>query len=361
AGVAMALVPGGRHVEPVHRVAIQVFAAWPVSTFLVGAWPGHPRDATAHITATWLAAAVVGAGTLLVGRNRQPTTALLLLASGTMGVIAADLVSGGRLQSSTLLGTSPAVGARFYGLGNASFGVLAGAAIVASVLTGRTGWARVAGVEMSTIILVLTLVVIGAPSIGADAGGALAFTPAAVLVFLHLSGKRPSALAIAGAIVAGAAAVAVSAGLDLFTGGTSRTHIGRFVGLVPSDPDLASAIAHHRWSGLASRLGGPWLALVGVLALAVGVRWIVQIRRSAARVEVVGPALIGLAAASTLGVLVNDSGISVGALVLCWAGPLIAPPGRLRGPGRTEHPRDAPARPAPLPSGTAQPAESSWM
>jgi hypothetical protein len=96
---------------------------------------------------------------------------MLLFISGiTITAIILDIVTGGGMIKSSVLGYDPIIGARYYGIGNEYMGVAAGSAIVACCSLLEQGRA---GLKLIAALLCVVVIVIGYPGLGANMGGAI--------------------------------------------------------------------------------------------------------------------------------------------------------------------------------------------
>ena len=88
--------------------------------------------------------------------------------------LAADIVTGGTLQTASLMGYSPIVAGRLYGFGNVAFALFLTASLLASVVVAevlrRRGRVGLAGATVAAIGVV-TLLLDGLPRFGSDFGG----------------------------------------------------------------------------------------------------------------------------------------------------------------------------------------------
>ena len=110
-----------------------------------------------------------------------------------MVVLAADVMTGSRLQLSSLMGLQPVVGGRFYGMGNVTFALFATATIMLCIAVAdhfvRAGRRPVAVGAVSAIGLA-AVVVDASPAWGSDFGGPPAFLPALAFFVLAVAGVR---------------------------------------------------------------------------------------------------------------------------------------------------------------------------
>lgn len=107
------------------------------------------------------------------------TTAMIWLGVGTTAIIVLDACTGAHAMKYSVLGYDPMIGARYYGIGNEYMGVLIGALVlgVTAALQRRyaargTRASRTAALAACAAFLLVT-VCLTAPSLGANAGGAL--------------------------------------------------------------------------------------------------------------------------------------------------------------------------------------------
>lgn len=190
----------------------------------------------------------------------------------TAAALAMDTAVGAKLMQNSMLGYDVLTGARYYGMGNEYMGVLIGALVVGMAAifelmaggkkrllaatnqpSGRERRRLLTWLWVTEAALVVMVVVLGAPGLGANVGGTIAAVIGAVVagrllwtVVHHPSGAARARAdggtyradrAAAGwwkfpAIVAGAtvAAVFILAWLDYSRG--SQTHLGRLLGTV---------------------------------------------------------------------------------------------------------------------------------
>ena len=118
---------------------------------------------------------------------------MAIVSATTMVVLAVDVMTGSRLQLSSLMGLQPVVAGRFYGMGNPTFALFATATILlctavssALVLAGRR---RAAAVAVA-VIGGFAVVVDGMPFWGADGGGPPALVPGLAYLVLAVLGLK---------------------------------------------------------------------------------------------------------------------------------------------------------------------------
>lgn len=316
--------PPPRRVRRLVAGAALVCAAAPVATFLADLLPWWRADPAlpALLGAVALADGLVVALALVGPWRRRLLGPVGLVCTVTAVVLAADLLTGARLQMSSLAGYSPLVAGRFAGVGNVAFAVLAAAALLATACwaDGRGRRTCLAGCALAGCA---TVVVDGAPPFGSDVGGVLALVPGFALLAMLLAGVRVSLLRLA---TVGAAGVGVVVALGLYDHSRppdAQTHLGRFVGQVLSG-DAATVLERKAAANL-SLLTHSVLTLLVPLLVLLAAQVLLRPPRPLAASFRHAPAwrsgLVAVLGMSLVGFAVNDSGVSVPALALAVAVP----------------------------------------
>ena len=285
-----------------------VGAALPAASFLAGLVPWWRFDPPlpALLAVTVLLATVLAA---VAARTSCPVGAVCAL---TALVLVADLVTGARLQLTSVTGYSPLVAGRFAGIGNVAFGVYAAAGLVATAWLARGRLLPV--VELGAVLVVVD----GAPPWGSDVGGVLALLPALVVLALLVTGRRVSVAKLAGAGLAAVLLVTGLALLDHTRPADRRTHLGRFVDQVANG--TAGAVLRRKADAVLGLLfHSPVTATLPVVvasAVLLLLRPPPVLARAFAAAPAYRQALVALCVASALGFGLNDSGAAVPALAL---------------------------------------------
>lgn len=262
------------------------------------------------------AVVAAGAATVAARRGRRPRLALTLVLALVALVLVADVTTGSRLSLNAAFGYSPTGNSRLYGISNYSYGQLASAVCLLACFLAATVPAR-RGRLLSLGLMGATLVVLGAPTWGADVGGVLAFTPT-ILVFAALVLQRRLRLRT---VALGAAATAVAiAGfglLDLARPPTERAHLGRLFERIGDEGvgPLLSIVQRKLLANLEVSTSSLWVAAVPI-AVAL---WVLVTRHPSrpldglrADMPTLGAGLAAAGVAALLGSLLNDSGAIVG-------------------------------------------------
>ncbi|MFC8500996.1 hypothetical protein ACFUC1_01455 [Pedococcus sp. NPDC057267] len=301
------------------RWAALWLGAVPVSSFLVTLVPWWQAPAAPVVLAVLvasLAAALAGVAWFWP-RPSSPMGSALVVAVVTMVVLGVDVVTGSRLQMASLMGVQPVVGGRFYGLGNTAFAVFAVATVVvcAAVAAGARRHPRL-GVLCGVGVAAAAVVVDAAPGLGADGGGPLALAPGLGLCIVTAAGVRVTWSRVILLVGQGVVLVAAVAVADWARPPGKRTHLGRFVQSI-MDGDAVQVVGRKAAANLALV---PSFLTVLVVVAAVSVVWLTQapqlerLRRAlVADGRAPRAALVGAVVVLVVGMLVNDSGVAVGA------------------------------------------------
>ena len=299
---------GGRVIGGRRRGVALVGTALPAASFLAGLVPWWRFDPplVALLAVTVPVAAVLAA---VAARTSCPVGAVCAI---TALVLIADLVTGARLQLTSVTGYSPLVAGRFAGIGNVAFGVYAAAGLVATAWLARRRLLPVVGLGA------VLVAVDGAPPWGSDVGGVLALLPALVVLALLVTGRRVSAARLAGAGLAGVLLVTGLALLDHTRPVDRRTHLGRFVDQI-ADGTAGGVLRRKAEAVLGLLFHSPVTALLPVVvagAVLLLLRPPPQLARAFGAAPAYRQALVALCVASALGFALNDSGAAVPALAL---------------------------------------------
>jgi hypothetical protein len=324
---------GRRRVLTVARVFALASAAVPAATYLVNLLPwwrtGQPGPA---LFAGVLAWDVVLVAVALGGPWRRDLMIPGTIVAGVTALVSAsDLLRGSPLQLNSLMGYSPLVGGRYYGLGNIAFatfatGTLFLAAGIAHLLLrrGHRGWAVAAVILLGATADVLS----GSPGLGAKFGGTIALVPGTAVTALIVAGKRVTPLRVLLFAGLGVATIVTICTLDYRRPPGQRTHLGRFADQVVHGE--AVPVVTRKMLAMLHTVGNIPLTLLvagGLLFL-----FFVLVRTNGAsgplaetyqRAPALRAGLTGTLVTSMSGFAVEDSGIAVPAIALTLSVPLV--------------------------------------
>jgi hypothetical protein len=328
AALALNRGDGGRGRGLLAGAALGLLAMLPVSYLIrllpVSEWGVAAYAAVLAAGSVALAAVAYGVGRRWPGHGVLGPLAVVLGVG--VGLHVADVVSGSRLQLSTVFGYSPTVGGRFSGFGNLAFAQLAAsAALLAGIVAHLVGGRR--GAAAGVAVLAVAVVADGMPAWGSDVGGVLSAVPAFSVIAFGLLGWRLSARGVLGLAGATIAALALFGALDLLRAPGTRTHLGRLLERIGQDGlgPLGDAVERKAEANLSVLPQSVWVPLVpAALVFLAYLAWgssarLAKIRATAPELR---PALVGVLVAGALGFAVNDSGIAVPGMILGVVNPV---------------------------------------
>ena len=288
------------------------------ATYLAGI--ADTENVAALVAVVSVLTAIFAAALVVLRRWREIDAVVVALALGG-GVLVVDILFGARLQLNTLFGYSTSVAGRFAGVGNLAFGFLSATLMLLAVVV-RERFPGRRGLHVAIAILVVGVLVDGLPVLGSDSGGVLTMVPAFGVTAMLLAGRTPRPWHVVAWLAAGATTVFAFGIVDLLRPARERTHLGRFLERVGDEGSTyVTRVFARRFD---AAIGGPrtatWvLLLVGAMVVAAAL----VARTRQVRVRGAGrAALAGLAVLTVVGLLVNDSGLGVPAVMLTVAVPV---------------------------------------
>ncbi|WP_327638425.1 hypothetical protein OHB24_08660 [Kribbella sp. NBC_00482] len=256
--------------------------------------------------------------------------AYLGLAIAAYLILLVDGVLGTPLQVGSMFADGPVIGGRFYGFGNSTFATLAVGALVAAGFAAQKLISK-SRVQAAIAVLVVggaAIVVDGRPGWGTDFGGIIALTPA-VLLMAWLTWRGSISLrALIGVGVAGVLTVSAVAFLDYLRPPDERSHFGAFVArLLEGD---VSDVLIRKLEMAVQFFSGPagWAMLIAVILCMLGTLLPHRVPSASYRTfydssPMVRPTLLALSTCGLVGMLLNDAGVALPAIMIGFALPLL--------------------------------------
>lgn len=308
--VAVAAAVGRRRIAAVGLVLLAVAMAYMPAVLLLSAGLA-PSDLVERLM-VGLGAPGLAALTLLgaraMWRESSAYGAFSIAAAVSITATALDIVLGSPLTALSLLGPNPALGVRFFGIGNELEATIAALLLlgVGSAVTAIRPPDPARKTALATVVASGLAVLIFAPGrLGADVGAAITFpagAAATVIVALRL-GRRRALLVLAAPL----AALMLLVAIDLITGGDA--HLSRSV-LGAGGLDELGDVFERRISQSAGTfpryIGSPFF-IAALAAVAAGVVWRKRIASWLTGRPAALAGLIGAVAATVVGTLANDS------------------------------------------------------
>lgn len=313
----------GRAARPL-RLAVLGIAAYPVSTFIFRAIPDVAETGGAGVSV--LLGVIVAVVALASRARRHPLSPLAWILGITVALLALDVATGARLQTSSLLGYSLHTAARFTGFGNTAFATLAATTVLLGAIHVAYAPRRREATFAVACLYAFVVIIDGAPSLGSDVGGILTLVPVFGLTLLVLSGRRLSTRAVVTAAAVTLVALAFATGIDLLRPASTRTHLGRLVGDIATDGFSAFSTTVRRKLAVNFRTyRSPWSWTVVIIALYMlyVLGWARGWRNLLPPGSALRAGVVGTLAAGLLGYAVNDSGVVVTAVVFVYLGPFL--------------------------------------
>ena len=317
------------------RVLAVAAAAVPVSTFLANLlpWWRFPVPMVSVVASVAVFVTVIAVTALRGPWARWALGPMAVVSLVTMAVLAVDVMTGSRLQLSSLMGLQPVVAGRFYGMGNPTFALFATAAILLSTAVSSAlvlARQRTAAAVSVAVIGGFAVVVDAMPFWGADGGGPPALVPGIVYLVMAVLGIRLTwkrGLLVAASVVG---LFFVIAGGDWLREPSQRSHLGRFVQAIidGNAMDIVVRKAQQNWDILLGNapltLLVPAALLFVIVVLARPTSWGSRaLQRSYDEAPTLRPGLVALVMTLTIGFLINDSGVAIPAVGATLAVPLI--------------------------------------
>jgi hypothetical protein len=303
-------------------------AAWPLATFVLRAVPGVARLNGAAVFVLLAADVVIVllALALASGGRRHSLSALSWILGATIALLAVDVAFGARLQTSSILGYSLHTAARFTGLGNTAFAVLAASTVLFGVIHVWAAPRRSEALWTVGALFAFVVLLDGAPSLGDDVGGILTLVPVFGITLFVLSGRKVRLRTLVVVGLCAAAVLAVATGVDLLRPAESRTHLGQLVtDMRTSGSGTFTTTLARKFATNLRTYKSVWLWVIVIIAvyLVFFVAW----GRGWARLVPKGSPLrvgvLAVLAAGLAGNFLNDSGAVVTALVFVYLGPFV--------------------------------------
>lgn len=298
------------------------FMAVPVSTLFLAAMDPQRMGPAGPLLFVLALSSALAAAALLGPWRVDPAGPPTFVCSVSLVVLLADLATGANLELSSLIGYSPIVAGRFYGIGNLAFAVLGTSALFLAAQIGSR-YQR-PGIWAAAAIGLVTIAADAGP--GADFGGMLSLIPAFGILLIQLAGKRISWARVLALGTASAAVALVVGGLDAMRPPEQQTHVGRFVRRLTSEgPGAVQEVIMRKASANWALLTQSSLTLsVPIALIFLGM----MLRRPEGRLRAALNTVPGLKAgvvasivANVLGFALNDSGIAVPAMGLAVLAP----------------------------------------
>lgn len=324
-----------RRVLRIVRIIAVAAASVPASTFLANLlpWWRFSVPMVSIVAAVGLFVALIAYAALRGPWGRTALGPLAFVSAVTVAVLAGDILTGSRLQQSSLMGLQPVVAGRFYGMGNVTFALFATSSLLLATAISshlvKQGRPRVAAMFV-VAIGVATVVIDGAPFWGADGGGPPAYIPGVAYLILSILGLRMTWQRVALIGLGSVALFFAVAFLDWLRAPDDRSHLGRFIQAI-LDGNALDIVVRKGEQNLNILLGNAPLTLLVPAALLFVIYVLARptswgsrgLGKAAEKAPTLRAGLIAVVITLTIGFLINDSGTAIPAVGATVAVPLI--------------------------------------
>ncbi len=248
----------------------------------------------------------------------KKANALLLITGIIYTLLVLDIFTGGNLIRYSALGHDPAIGARYFGLGNELVGLFLGATITfASIIINQSGKKYI-----SYILLVLSGIIVGYPKLGANVGGSIALLFAILYFVIEDLDIDISLGKIAGIGLGVVLFILVMAFIDIKFN-SNPTHLGRaFLDIKKDGGNIANSIIFRKVLMNIKLVGTSiWTKVLFVNILCQGVLsyiWGDKIREYFNNKKYLFIGLISGLVGSIMGFLANDSGVILASISMTF-------------------------------------------
>lgn len=305
--------------QPLASLPWLLVSALPLASMLMALLPINdlePAGFVVLLVATTLLCAFIAR---LVTDSAYASMRLLALLAFITIVV--SVCTGGAAIGGTIFGNSPLIGARFRGLGNLTFAVLACSVILYTGTMMERAERKRDAWWIAFWMFVVALIADAAPGLGADVGGMLAFTPVAVLLLWRYSQRRITARTIVWVVVISAAVIGAVLAIDMLRPTSAQSHFARFVNEFFTD-NSGSSLLHRKISRISGSFSSIWMWMIPIGAAYL---WLLSYppsgwNRSTPLFGLFRSTVFGIVAVGLLGMAVNDSGagiLGMAAIYMC--------------------------------------------
>lgn len=265
-----------------------------------------------------LASVAISGGITFATKRVESGKRLLGLFSAMAAIIVVDVAFGSHIARNSVMGYSPIIGARYFGIGNELSGLL-----LSSVMITSGALMQKSRKKAYAVVPFIGLAVMALSRFGANVGGSIAFAAGALLLVL-LSGKRKFKFKLLLAAGAGIATGIVAAGIADASLSESPTHLGKLFLSIKSEGISSFVEVVVRKLSMNIRLFRVSVWSKVLLLTAVASAFTILSLRGIYRDKLeknryMFSSVLSLAAGIVVGLLVNDSGVLLAAFANIYA------------------------------------------
>lgn len=301
-------------------------ASIPLTFLFLGAYPG---PSISWYLGLGLISTALITGLSLMAVHYHRLAPFFIVSLLTAGVILIDLLLGAPLMKSSVLGYDPMGGARYYGVGNEYMGVWIGSAITAMASLMQITKAKNMSLWLASAFYLVIIFMLASPRIGTNAGGSIAAVAGfGLIIYLMLPVRITNKqFAFAGGVLL--CFLLSFAMWDAAQTVDAQSHFGRTIHLMRANGiseayniivrKIAMNIKLIRWSIWSQVFLVTLAAIIFLFYRPIGV-----MKRVREKFPYLTKGFWGVAAASIVALIFNDSGIVAAATMSIFAAaPLI--------------------------------------
>ncbi len=321
------------------RLVGLVAAGMPAATFLANLVPWWRWSTATSVNVAMLLALVFVISCLLAAVclhgpwSSSALGPLATMSAITASVIGIDLLTGSRLQISSIFGLQPLVGGRFYGMGNVAFALYAAAVLLLCASLAHALVRRNAPRLAVVVVIVVggvALAVDVLPAWGADFGGPIALGPALGFLLLGVLGWRTTLRSMVLVLLAAGLVVGLVSYLDWRRPEAERSHPGRFLQTV-IDGGAWDVMSRKLLANVSLATHLPVLLAVVTVLTVIAVLVVVRpgimrtdsLRRLLEEAPLLHRGLYSIIIMAVIGFLTNDSGAAIPPVAALFTVPLV--------------------------------------
>lgn len=255
--------------KPVVHVWLLAIASVPFAAAVANHVPWYDTTAPTLALITLILAIAAGLGSLahVTGRWGGFVPAGIV-ATANLAVYLPAVITGSSVVMDSLLGSPAHLGARYFGMNNMMFAVVAVCSLILAGLASRYARSRAVGAFLVLAIGLVVTAVDGLPMWGADLGGPPMLFLAFIVLATYVSGRAITLVIVAVGALASVGLTALFVLLDYPRDGAGQTHLGQFAG------DVAQGGAGDTIQRKLLELGGQWPFFILLAALIVFSIWL---------------------------------------------------------------------------------------
>ncbi len=256
---------------------------------------------------------------LVLKLNKLELIHILFISLATFIILVIDIFTGANLIKISVLGYSPVIGARFYGIGNEFMGIIIGAGVI-SIMILKELKPQVSD-KLLLLLFILLILTVGFPNLGANFGGLITSTVACSISYFYLKSSKLDLRSLIKLILVLLVVITLIFMVDLFS--NNQSHLGKTLNAIKEGGVNKLILILYRKISMNVKLLR-WTIWTRVL-IAFVIILIILLKRPRGVIKDIAdsyPSLVAaikaLVIASVVTMIVNDSGVVAAATLLLF-------------------------------------------